>query len=79
MDLVWLVNSAHRNALNIFVNTKDVLDRLLAGETNYDALRPDVRKRAHPEGIRTHRAEERRARADAKAIKQARRRILNRG
>ena len=39
-----LVSSAHRNDLDIFVYVKNVLDRLLAGETNYDALRPDLWK-----------------------------------
>jgi len=40
-DLMSLVSSAHRNDLDIFVYVKDVLDRLLAGETNYDDLRPE--------------------------------------
>ena len=78
-DLMSLVSSAHRNDLDIFVYVKDVLDRLLAGETNYDALRPDVWKQAHPEAIRRYRVEERQARADAKAVKRARRRIAKRG
>ena len=52
-----LVSSAHRNHLNIFVSVKDVLDRLLAGETNYDDLRPDVWKQSHPEAIRVYRVE----------------------
>jgi hypothetical protein len=37
-DLMSLVSSTHRNDLNILVYVKDVLDRLLAGETNYDAM-----------------------------------------
>ena len=74
-DLMSLVSSAHRNDLDIFVYVKDVLDRLLAGETNYDDLRPDVWKQSHPEAIRIYRVEERQARADAKAVKRARRRI----
>jgi len=41
-DLMSLVSSAHRNDLDVFVYVKDVLDRLLAGETDYDAMRPDV-------------------------------------
>jgi len=79
VDLMWLVNNAHRNDLDIFVHVKDVLDRLLAGETNYDALRPDVWKQSHPEAIRIYRVEERQARADANAVKRARRRIAKRG
>ena len=46
------MSSAHRNDLDIFVYVKDVLDRLLAGEINYDVLRPDVWKQSHPEAIR---------------------------
>jgi len=78
-DLMSLVSSAHRNDLDIFVYVKDVLDRLLAGETNYDALRPDIWKQSHPEAIRIYRVQERQARADAKAVKRARRRIAKRG
>jgi hypothetical protein len=78
-DLMSLVSSAHRNDLDIFVYVKDVLDRLLAGETNYDVLRPDVWKQSHPGAIRIYRVEERQARADAKAVKRARRRIAKRG
>ena len=77
-DLMSLVSSAHRNDLDIFVYVKDVLDRLLAGETNYDDLRPDVWKQSHPEAIRIYRVEERQARADAKAVKRARRRVAQR-
>lgn len=74
-DLMSLVSSAARNDLDVFLYVKDVLDRLLAGETNYDVLRPDVWKQSHPEAIRIYRQEERRSRADAKAVKRARRRI----
>ena len=57
----------------------DVLDPLLAGETNYDTLRPDVWKPSHPEAIRIYRQKERRSRADSKAVKRARRRIAQTG
>ena len=77
-DLMSLVSSAARNDLDVFLYVKDVLDRLLAGETDYDALRPDVWKQSHPEAIRLYRQEERRSRADAKAVKRARRRIASR-
>jgi len=63
---------------DIFLSVKDVLDRLLAGETNYDDLRPDVWKQSHPEAIRIYRVEERQARADAKTVKWARRREASR-
>lgn len=78
-DLMSLVSSAARNDLDVFLYVKDVLDRLLAGETNYDGLRPDVWKQSHPEAIRIYRQEERRSRADAKAVKRARRRIARKG
>lgn len=73
-DLMSLVSSVRRNDLDVFAYVKDVLDRLLAGETEYHALRPDVWKQTHPEAIRIYRAEERLSRADAKAQKRARRR-----
>ncbi|MGA0041194.1 MAG: IS66 family transposase [Pirellulales bacterium] len=78
-DLMSLVSSAARNDLDAFLYVKDVLDRLLAGETDYDALRPDVWKQSHPEAIRIYRQEERRSRADAKLVKRARRRIARSG
>ncbi|MFM7293156.1 MAG: IS66 family transposase, partial [Planctomycetia bacterium] len=78
-DLMSLVSSAHRNDLDMFIYVKDVLDRLLAGETNYDALRPDVWKQSHPEAIRIYRVEERASRAEAKTVKRARRRVAKRG
>lgn len=78
-DLMSLVSSAARNDLDVFLYVKDVLDRLLAGERDYDALRPDVWKQSHPEAIRIYRQEERRSRADAKAVKRARRRIARSG
>lgn len=78
-DLMSLVSSVHRNDLDVFVYVKDVLDRLLAGETNYDALRPDIWKQSHPEDVRIYRVEERTLRADSKTVKRARRRVARRG
>ncbi len=75
-DLMTLVSSAVRNDLDVFAYVKDVLNRLLAGETDYAALRPDVWRQAHPEAIRAYRVEERLARADAKNAKRARRRAM---
>ena len=59
--------------LNLSTTPATSLDRLLAGETDYEALRPDVWKLTHPEAVRQYRAEERTTRADAKAKKRARR------
>ncbi|MFM8733920.1 MAG: hypothetical protein ACKOC8_01800 [Pirellulales bacterium] len=74
-----LVSSAARNDLDVFIHVKDVHDRLLAGETEYDSLRPDAWKQSHPEAIRVYRQQERRSRADAKAVKRARRRVARKG
>ena len=74
-DLMSLVSSAARNDLDVFLYVKHVLDRLLAGDTEYEALRPDVWKQSHPEAVRLYRVEERQARADAQAVKRARRRL----
>ena len=51
-DLLTLVSSAVRNDLDVFVYVKEVLDRLLAGETDYEALRPDIWKLMHPDAVR---------------------------
>ena len=69
-----LVSSALRNGLDVWAYIKDVLDRLLAGETDYAALRPDVWRVAHPEAIRQYRVAERRDRADRKQYRRAARR-----
>jgi transposase len=73
-DFFTLVTSAVRNDLDVWAYLKDVLDRLLAGETNYESLRPDVWRAAHPEAIRQYRVEERRDKADRKQLQRATRR-----
>ena len=73
-DFLTLVSSALRNDLDVWAYIKDILDRLLAGETNYAALRPDVWRRAHPEAIRQYRVTERRDRADRKQYRRSTRR-----
>jgi transposase len=77
-DLMSLVSSAARNDLDVFHYVKDILNRLLAGETSYESLRPDVWKQSHPEAIGLYRVDERRSRADAKAFKRAQRRLVKR-
>ena len=50
----------------------DIEDRckeLLAGATDYASLCPHVWKRAHPEAIRTYRADERRDAANRKRLR----------
>jgi transposase len=73
-DFLTLVSSALRNDLDVWAYIKDVLDRLLAGETDYAALCPDVWRREHPEAIRQYRVTERRDRADRKQYRRATRR-----
>ena len=73
-DFLSLVSSALRNDLDVWAYIKDVLDRLLAGETDYAALRPDAWRLAHPEAIRKYRTAERRDRADRKQYRRATRR-----
>ena len=73
-DFMTLVASAIRNDLDVWAYLKDVLDRLLAGETNYEPLRPDIWRQSHPEFIRQYRARERRDKADRKQARRAARR-----
>jgi transposase len=77
-DFLTLVSSALRNDLDVWVYIKDVLDRLLAGETDYAALCPDVWRRKHPEAVRQYRVTERRDRADRKQYRRAARRRTGR-
>jgi len=73
-DFITLVSSAWRNDLDVWSYIKDVLDRLLAGETDYATLRPDSWRQTHPEAIREYRVSERRNRADRKQYRRAARR-----
>ncbi len=75
-DLFTIVSSAVRNDLDVFAYVTDVLDRVLAGDTDYESLRPDAWRAVHPEAIRTYREEERAARADIKKTRRARRRAV---
>ena len=77
-DLLTLVSSAVRNDLDVWAYVKDVLDRLLAGSTDYASLRPDRWAASHPEHIRAYRADERRDRAAAQHYRRARRRAAQR-
>jgi transposase len=74
-DFFTLVASAVRNDLDVWAYVKDALDRLLAGETDYEPLRPDVWRESHPEAIRQYRVAERRDRADRKQARRAGRRL----
>jgi transposase len=76
--LLTIVSTAHRYHLDIWLYVKDVLDRLLAGERDLASLCADRWVQSHPQAIRPHRVEEARYRADAKATRRTRRRILER-
>jgi transposase len=73
-DFLTIVSSALRNDLDVWAYVKALLDRLLAGDHDYAALRPDRWAAAHPEHIREYRVEERRERAEAKQARRADRR-----
>jgi hypothetical protein len=74
-DFLTLVSSAIRNDLDVWAYSKDVLDQLLAGSTDYHSLRPDIWKESHPEAIREYRVQERRDRAERQRFRRAQRRI----
>jgi transposase len=76
-DFFTIVSSAVRNHLDVWAYVKEVLDRLLAGDRDYAALRPDRWAVEHPEHIREYRVEERRDRADAKQTRRATRRQVS--
>jgi transposase len=76
--MMTLASSARRHDLDVWSYVKDVLDQLLAGETDYHRLLPDVWKQSHPEAIREYRIEERRDKADRKQLHAARRRLAAR-
>ena len=73
-DLLTLVSSALRNDLEVWAYVKDVLDRSLAGSTDYASPRPDRWAASRPEHTRVYRTVERRDRAAAKADRRTRRR-----
>ena len=73
--MMSLVSSARRHDLDVGVYIEDVLDQLLAGETDYQKLLPDKWKASHPEAIRAYRQEERRDKADRKQFHAAQRRL----
>jgi len=77
-NLMSLVSSAERTALDVFPYVKDDLGRPLNGNADYESLRPDIWKAANPEAVRVYRVEECRSTAGAQSIKRARRRFAKR-
>jgi transposase len=74
-NFLTLVSSALRSDLDVYAYIKAVLDALLTGSTDYEALRPDRWAQTHPEAIRNYRKEERRDRVDAKTRRREHRRL----
>ena len=68
-----LSGSAKRHHLDVWMYLRDVLDRMLSGETDYSRLVPDVWKADHPEAVREYRVAESRQKEDRKQITRARR------
>ena len=75
--LLTIISTALRNDLDVWAYIKDILDKLLAGCTDYESLRADVWKQSHPEAIRQYRADERRDQADRQRFGRAQRRLLD--
>lgn len=73
--ILTVIASAHRHDLDVWAYLRDVLERLAQGETNLEALLPDVWKASHPQHVRTFREEERQHRADDRRYRAAKRRI----
>ena len=73
-NFLTLVSSALRSDLDVYAYIKSVLDTLLAGSSDYAALRPDRWAQTHPEAIRNYRKDERRDRVDAKTRRRQHRR-----
>lgn len=71
--LMTIVSSAKRHHLDVLKYLKDILDRLLAGETDYAKLLPDVWKQEHPEAVRVYRQQEARYKEGREQLTRARR------
>ena len=76
--LMTIIGSAIRNDLDVTAYLRDVLQRALDGETNWQAIAPNAWKLEHPESIRVYREDERRQAADRKRNHRASRRIEKR-
>ncbi|MCP4194701.1 MAG: IS66 family transposase [Planctomycetaceae bacterium] len=72
---ITLVSSAHRNDLDVRAYVNDILQRLLAGETDYEPMLPWNWAATHPESIREFRQDERRQRDTRKQTERAKRRV----
>lgn len=74
-NLMTIISTAARNDLDVWSYLKDVLDRILAGCTDWESLRADVWKSQHPEAVRDYRDDERRDAIDRRRVRHAHRRL----
>lgn len=73
--ILTVIASAHRHHLDVWAYLQDILKRLAEGETDLEALLPDIWKASHPEHVRAFREEEAEQRADDRRYRAAKRRI----
>jgi len=71
-NLMTIISTAARNDLDVWSYVKDVLDRILAGCTDWESLRADRWREQQPEAVRAYRAEERRVRRPRRRLQAAR-------
>ncbi|WP_430454581.1 IS66 family transposase [Rhodopirellula europaea] len=74
--LYTLTAGAHRHHLHVWAHVDDVLRCLAVGDSDPDALFPDVWAKAHPEKVRSYREAESLARAAQTKARHKRRRKL---
>ncbi len=72
--LTTICSSAHRHNLDVYGYVKDVADRLLRGDRDYESMQPEIWAQSHPESIRTYRIEESRYAAERKNASRSERR-----
>lgn len=72
--ILSVISSAHRHDLDVWAYLHDVLETLARGPRDLPTLLPDAWKVAHPEHVRTFRAQEKEARAAARRYRRACRR-----
>ncbi len=65
--LTTICSSAHRHNLDVYAYMKDIADRLLLGDRDYESMQPENWAKTHPESIRIYREEESRYAAERKA------------
>lgn len=72
--LTTICSTAHRHNLDVYAYVKEVTDRLLAGDRDYESMRAENWAKTHPEQVRVYREEESRYAADRKQSKRRARR-----